>query len=65
MVDIFFIVMMMLGVFGLVAITRITDRPYTDNIERVCMFLLSTIMFTMVIIGVVGSMFAQTILIAY
>lgn len=63
MVDIFFIVMMMLGVFGLIAITRITDRPYTDNIERVCMFLLSTIM--LVIVGVVGSMFTELILIAY
>ena len=63
MVDIFFIVMMMLGVFGLIAITRITDRPYTDNIERVCMFLLSTIM--LVIVGVVGSMFSELILIAY
>lgn len=63
MVDIFFIVMMMLGVFGLIAITRITDRPYTDNIERICMFLLSTIM--LVIVGVVGSMFTELILIAY
>ena len=63
MVDIFLIVMMMLGVFGLIVITRITDRPYTDNIERVCMFLLSTIM--LVIVGVVGSMFSELILIAY
>lgn len=65
MVDIFFIVMMVMGVFGLVAITRITDRPYTDNIERFCVILLSTIMIIISIVGVVGSVFAELILIAY